>query len=195
MLPWDNTRLPQEQTFISPTTSLTCLKSNLGTRQLNPQCELGSWTLVHHLGLTTHATTVLLHDGLGVRHTPHKLKGMSLKCTSWRSMVFLFSYHFALSWQDSIHHAPPTSWFAISYFLMLVLFVLCPFGLNMKRILSITCVSLHYHLWWLSIFLNVIPLLGLLNLLEGFSPLNPCVGFTSMTPTTHWEKVVKWSNR
>jgi hypothetical protein len=86
---------------------------NLGTLELNPQVELGSWTLVHHLGLTTHATTVPLHGGLGVRHTPHKLKGMSLSYTSWRSMFFLCSYHFALSWQASIHHAPPTSCFLL----------------------------------------------------------------------------------
>jgi hypothetical protein len=30
---------------------------NLGTLQLNRQGELGSWTLVHHLGVTPHATT------------------------------------------------------------------------------------------------------------------------------------------
>jgi len=168
---------------------------NFGTLQLNPQGELGSWTLVRHLLLTTHATTMPLHGGLGVRPIPHKLKGMSFSCTSWRSMFFWCSYHFALSWQASIQHAPPTSCFGVTYFLILVLFVLCPFGLNMKGILSITCVSLHYHWWWLPIFFNVIPLLGLLNLHEVFSLLNPCVGFTSMTPTKHWEIVVKWSNR
>jgi hypothetical protein len=167
---------------------------NLGTLQLNPQGELGSWTLVYHLGLTTHATTMPFHGGLGVRPTSHKLKGMSLNCTSWRLMFFLCSYHFALSWQASIHHAPPTSCFGSRYFLMLVLFVLCPFGLNMKGILNMTCVSLRYH-WWFPVFFNVIPLLGLLNLHEVFFLLNPCVGFTSMTPTTRQEKVVKWSNR
>ncbi len=61
------------------------------------------------------------------------------------------------------HHK---SSFEINYFLILVSFVLCPFGLNMGGILNITCAHLCHHSNGFPTHPSIIPLLGPLQLMK-----------------------------